>query len=111
MRLSISSRPFWSISSIASALSAHIGGDAAVVPDLRIITHAAEQVVGDARRAPAAPGDFVRALAVNLHVQQMRRADDDFLQVCGHVIIEPLAQGKARWSSGAVSNPLRWSRR
>ena len=66
------------------------------MPDLGVIAHAAEQVVRDARRAAAAPGDFVRALAVNLHVQQARRADDDFLQICGHVIIQPFAHGKAR---------------
>ena len=38
----------------------------------------------------------MRTLAVNLHVQQARRADDDFLEICGHVIIEPFAHGKAR---------------
>ena len=58
---------------------------------LGIIAHAAQQIVRDARRAAAAPGDLAGALLIDLHVQQPRGADDDFLQLLGLVIVQSLA--------------------
>ncbi len=66
------------------------------MPDFGIIADAAEQVVRDARRAAAAPGDFMRAGFFDFHVQQSPGADNNFLQVVGDVVIEPFAHGEAR---------------
>jgi len=33
---------------------------------------------------------------INLHVEQVRRADDDFVQIGGAIIIQPLAHPEAR---------------
>jgi len=70
MRLSISFKAVLVNFQHRQRLVRDVGGDAAVVPDLRVVAHAAEQVVRDARRAAAAPGDFVRASGFDLNVQQ-----------------------------------------
>ena len=69
--------------------------DAAFVSDLGVIAHAAKEVVGNARCAAAAAGDFPRALFLSLDVQQPGGADDDLLEFVGLVIVEPLANGEA----------------
>ena len=69
--------------------------NAAVVPDLRVIANAPEQVVDDARCAAAATGDFMRAGLLNFDLQQTRRAEDDFLQIVADVIIQPFAHAES----------------
>ena len=66
--------------------------DAAIVPHLGVIPHAPQEVVGDARRAPAAAGDFhARRVFVDLDIQQAGGAEDDCLELLGVVVVQPLA--------------------
>src|SRR5207244_6383565 len=51
---------------------------------------AAQPPVSDARRAPGAAGDLVRARIVDLHLQLARGAADDLLQVARRVEVEPV---------------------
>ncbi len=66
------------------------------MPDLGVIAHAPEQVVHDARRAPAAPGDLMGPGRFDLHIEQVCRADDDFLQIFANVVIQPFAHPEPR---------------
>jgi len=66
---------------IAAPCPQRRGGDGVHRAGLVVIADTAEQIVHDARRATAAPGDFMRARRVNFHVEQICRAGDDFVQV------------------------------
>jgi hypothetical protein len=70
---SMTSKPSGSTSSIASA---RVGGgrvDRAAALDLGVVAHAAQQPVGDARRAARAPRDLGGARPASTgHVQQRR---------------------------------------
>src|SRR5262249_35146230 len=55
---------------------------------LREVAHAAQQPVGDARRAAAAPRDLERALGVDGDAQQRRRARDDARELLGRIEVE-----------------------
>src|SRR5262245_20085847 len=50
-------------------VSGHFGGDASVVFDFGVISDAAQQAVGDARRATRPGGDGPRAAVVNQDVE------------------------------------------
>jgi probable phosphoglycerate mutase len=69
---SIRSKPSGSTSSIASAGRRRRAVDAAVGLDLGVVAHAAQQAVGDARRAARAAGDLQRAAGVDRHVRAAR---------------------------------------
>ena len=56
---------------------------------------------------PAAPGDLMRARRFNLHVEQVCRAQHNFIKISGAIIIQPLAHAEPRESNGALSKPLR----
>jgi len=64
-------------------------------PDLGIIADPAQQIIGDARCAAAAAGDFVGALLLDLDIEQPRRTQDDLLQLAGIIVIESLANSEA----------------
>ncbi len=71
--------------------------DAAVALDLGVIPHAAQEVVGDARGAAAAPGDLDRAAGSSISMFSRRAERRTIgLQLFGAVVIEPLAHGEAR---------------
>ena len=65
------------------------------MPDLGVIAHPAEQIVGNARRAAAASGDFAGALVLDFHSEQPRGAEDNLVELLGLVVIEPLANREA----------------
>src|SRR6201999_2847657 len=69
--------------------------DAALAFDLREIADAAEKIVRDARRAAAAPGDFIRAAFFNFDVQQARRTNDDFFQLFRVIVIKAFTDREA----------------
>ena len=70
------------------SLSGGVAGDAAIAFDLGPVAHAAQQAVGDARRAAGAPGDFQRAFVVDGGAQQVGGAADDALQLVGRVELQ-----------------------
>ena len=74
----------------------HLAVDPAVGAHLREITHPAQQVVGDARRAPCPARDFQRPRRVGLDVDQPRAPLDDVRQVFRRVIIQPAVHPEAR---------------
>jgi hypothetical protein len=80
---------------MASARSAMSSVDAAVALDLGVVAHAAQQPVGDARRAARAARDLQRAGGVDGHVQQPRRARDDARQLLGRVELQPRHDAEA----------------
>jgi hypothetical protein len=49
----------------------HLAVDHAVPLDLRVVAHAAQQAVGDARRAARAPRDLARAVHVARHLEHL----------------------------------------
>ena len=53
--------------------------DVAFCSNLRVIADAAEQAVGDARRAAAAAGDLFGAPSIDLHVEQPARNEERWL--------------------------------
>ena len=65
------------------------GVDAVVARGMGEIAHAAEQAAGDARRAAAAAGDFVRAVLGERGIEQPGGAADDLLELGDGVEIEP----------------------
>src|SRR3569623_8615 len=68
----------------------HSAADAAVGLDLGVITHTAQQAVGDARRAARAAGDFSGALTLHHEIQNRRGTLHDRDQIVGTVKLEPL---------------------
>ena len=54
-----------------------------------------QQPVGDPRRAARARGDRLRALGVDLDLEDARRALDDLREVRGAVVLEPVADAEA----------------
>ena len=62
---------------------------------LRIIAHAAQQPVGDARRAARAACDFPSACRVDLDLEQLRRALHDARELLGVVELEPRHDAEA----------------
>src|SRR5881392_510969 len=56
-------------------------GHGAVRLHLRVVAHAAQDPVGDARRAARAAGDFDRAVVIERHLQQARGAAHDRRQL------------------------------
>src|SRR5207253_3950983 len=67
----------------------------AVALHLGEIAHAPQEAVGDARRAAGAPGDLPRASLVETHLELLRRAAHDLLQVAGRVVVEPVDDAEA----------------
>ena len=57
------------------AIAAHFGE----------IAHPAQQAIGDTRRAARTLGDFLRAVIVDTHFQQLCRARDDQFQFCRRI--------------------------
>ena len=70
-------------------LIGNILGDLAVGAHLGEIAHAAQQPVGNARRAARACGHFTRTCRIDLDFKQTRRAFDDAGQFSGTVELEP----------------------
>src|SRR5690606_37070886 len=69
--------------------------DAPVALDLRDVPDAAQEAVGDAGRAPRAPGDLPRTPGVDLGTEDLRRPLDDRPEVVGVVVVEPCDQPEA----------------
>ena len=63
--------------------------DRAVAPNLREVTHPAQEAVGDAGRAPAAPGDLPAPASSIGDAEDAGRARDDGLELVGRVVVEP----------------------
>ena len=77
-------------------LVGHLGGDAALVLDLGVIADAAQEVVGDARRARGCAGRSRRAPCSSMSTFSSRaERNDDLLELVGLVVIEPLANREA----------------
>ena len=70
--------------------------DRAVGAHLRVVADAAQQPVDDARRAARPLGDLGRGGRVDRHVQDPRRAADDFLEVRRRVELEAVDDAEAR---------------
>src|SRR5438874_12133837 len=70
--------------------------NSSVTADLSKVAYPAEQIICDAWRSAAAPGDLKRAALLNFYVQQTGGANHDLLQVFGIVIVQPLAHRKTR---------------
>src|SRR6185503_14420669 len=73
-----------------------VAGDAAVGAYLRVVTHAPEQPVGDARRAARAPRNLHRRVGVGRHAENARRAADDLLDVGVSVEVQAMDDAEAR---------------
>ena len=70
--------------------------DAAVRANLSKVAGAAQEPVGNARRAPATPGNFFGTGVVHLNVQDFRGAVQDDEQIPGLVEIQPVDDAEAR---------------
>ena len=60
-----------------------------------IVAHAAQQPVGDARRAARAARDLEAAVGVDRHLEQAGRAADDARELLGAVELEPRDDAEA----------------
>lgn len=69
--------------------------------DLGVIAYAAEQAVGDARRASGAAGDLFGAVGIHGHAQQARGTRDDARQFLDIVGIQAQNQSEAAAQRGA----------
>ncbi len=82
----------------------------AVAHDLRVVAHALEEPVGDARCAPAAAGELPGAALRDRDAENPGVADHDLLQVLRRVVVqprvepEPVQQG-LRHEAGARRRP------
>jgi hypothetical protein len=110
MRLSISSRPAASISSSSSAAAA-TGWVIRPWRLLREVADEVDQVVGDARRAAGARGDFLRAAVVDLDLEQAAAAADDALERGGVVVVEARLEREARAQRRGEQAGCAWWRR
>ncbi len=76
-----------------------IGGELAVDPapplDLGEVTDPAQQTVRHPRRAPGATGDLLRAVGIDLDVEDPCGAQDDLAKVRRVVVLEPVADAEA----------------
>ena len=63
--------------------------------DLHEVAYAAEQAVGDARRAPRAPGDLLGSRRLDGDVQDSRRTARDCREFGGSVVLEVLDDAEA----------------
>ena len=70
--------------------------DDAVGPHLRVVAHAMQQAVGDARRAARSPGDLGGRLGIDRRAEDARRAAHDLVDVGDGVEIEPVHDAEAR---------------
>ena len=66
----------------------HFPIDGAVRLHLRVVAHATQQPVRDARRAARSAGDLLRALGSDRHPEHLRRVFDDALQFLRRVVVE-----------------------
>ena len=73
-----------------------LGVDPAVGADLRIVAHAPQEAVRDARRAARPARQFVRGFGVDRHVENPRRTADDLLDVAVVVEVEPMDDAEPR---------------
>ena len=92
----MSSRPNLSTSSSRERLVGDRLRDDAVALHLREVAHAAQQAVGDARRAARAARDLRRAVVVDLDLQHVGGAPHDQLEILGRIEVEPLLDAEAR---------------
>jgi len=74
--------------------------NAAVGPDLRIVAHAPQQTVGDARRAARALRDAARAAVIDRNPENAGRTLDDALKIRDLVKLEPVCTMPKRSRSG-----------
>ncbi len=74
----------------------HFLGDGAFSADLCEIAHAAQQPVGNPRRAARTPCQLGRGCLHNRHIQNARRAADDLLQVRLRVEVQAMDDAEAR---------------
>ena len=93
---SISSKPCSSTSSSFRPACGDVERDRAVRAHLRVVADAAQQPVGDARRAARPPGDLGRGGVVDRHVENPRRAADDLLEIRRRVELQPVDDAEAR---------------
>ena len=69
--------------------------DVARALDVGVVAHAAQQAVGDARRAARAPRDLDAALFVHRRLEQAGAALDDARQLLGRVELQPRDDAEA----------------
>src|SRR5690606_32066563 len=93
-RRSSSSKPSGSTLSMAMAACATLV-DAPAGPDLGVVTHPAQQAVGDARRAARAAGDLAGAIRFAVDAQDPRRTAHDPGQLLGRVELQALDDAEA----------------
>ena len=63
---------------------------------LRVVAHAPQQAVGDARRAARPPAHLARGVVVDRHAEDPRRAPDDLDDVGLVVEVQPVDDAEAR---------------
>src|SRR5829696_7165891 len=69
--------------------------DLAPVLDLRKVADTAQQPVGHPRGPPGATRDLLRAVRIDLDVEDSRRAQDDLAKIRGLVVLEPVGDAEA----------------
>ena len=74
------------------SLASDVVGDRAVVPHLGEIAYAAQQAVGDTRRAARPAGDLPGTVLVDRQSEDAGSTCDDRLQLVGLVVIQPSNQ-------------------
>ena len=72
-----------------------VDGDRAVGPDLRVVADAAEQAIGDARRATRTARDFVGRFRLDADAEDPRGATYDLADVLFGVVVEPMDDAEA----------------
>ena len=95
---------------LAERVIGSLGGDHAVVADLREIAHAAQQAVRDTRRPARTGRDLPRAGGLDLNAQQRGRAHDDALQFLRGVQLQTQLHAETV-AQGAGKLPGPWSLR
>src|SRR6185295_3477286 len=77
-------------------LHGHGRGDLPGGAHLRVVAHALQEAVRDARRAAAAARDLHHARGVGGNAQDPRGAGDDLDEVVGRIVVQPLHEAEAR---------------
>ena len=79
--------------------------------DLRIVTHAPQQPIGDTRCTARAPGDLLRPFRIDGHIQDAGGARDDAAELLDGVKLQALHDAEAIPQRAGQSYRHVWSRR
>ena len=71
-------------------------GDDALGLHLGVITHPAQEMIGDARRAAGTLGDLTRTAAFDRHRHEPRGAHEDVLDLVRRVVVQAVRDAEAR---------------